>query len=416
VSKKQVKNDRKRILWVSNAPWANTGYGQQTAQIVPRLAKEYDVALVANYGLEAASTSWNANGYNIPVYPRGNEIWSNDVIPAHMHDWSNRNNDVQHLLMTLFDVWVFKGPRWADWPVASWVPIDHLPAPLEVSAWCSQKFVAPIAMSKFGASMLNNVGVECFYVPHAIEKVFKPTENVITVSQTKIDITQFMGIPKDKFVVGMNAANKGTVPNRKSFGENIVAFSLFAQKHDDVILYLHTDSTPSGGGIDLKQLIDAVGLKEHQYKFVDPYLYRGGINQQVLAGIYSQIDVLLAVSMGEGFGIPTIEAQACGTPVIVSNFAASPELVGDGWLVEGQPFWDAAQRSWFQTPAIPSILESLEAAYQRGKGRSQKAVDFAAEYDADKVYANHWKPTLDAIWQGKTGMDISTDTKGMKLA
>jgi hypothetical protein len=87
--------------------------------------------------------------------------------------------------MTLFDVWVFKGPRWADWPVASWVPIDHVPAPLEVAAWCSQKFVAPIAMSKFGASMLNNVGVECFYVPHAIEKVFKPTENVITVNQTK---------------------------------------------------------------------------------------------------------------------------------------------------------------------------------------------------------------------------------------
>ena len=99
--------------------------------------------------------------------------------------------------------------------------------------------------------------------------------------------------------------------------------------------------------------------------------------------------------MGEGFGVPVIEAQACGTPVIVSNATAQPELVGDGWLVEGQPFWNSTQAAWLHMPSVPSIVESLDAAYQRGKGTSQKAVDFAQQFNADKVFNESWKPLVD---------------------
>jgi len=101
--------------------------------------------------------------------------------------------------------------------------------------------------------------------------------------------------------------------------------------------------------------------------------------------------------MGEGFGIPVIEAQACGTPVIVSNFTAQPELCGDGWVVDGQPFWDAAQKSWFLTPSVPGIINALEEAYKRGHGTSQKAVEFAKQYQADAVYESHWKPAMKEI-------------------
>jgi hypothetical protein len=58
-----------RILWTSNAPWAATGYGQQTAQVTTRLKKEkYEIAIAANYGLEGASTSWNTPYGEIPIY------------------------------------------------------------------------------------------------------------------------------------------------------------------------------------------------------------------------------------------------------------------------------------------------------------------------------------------------------------
>jgi len=344
-----------------------------------------NVAIFNNYGLEGANTEWNG----LPIYQRGADLYSNDVVPAHMFNWTERNPKQNHILITLYDTWVFKGPRWADWNVASWVPIDHLPAPPLVANWCRQPFVTPLAKSQYGQAMLENVGIESIYIPHAIESVFKPMKR--HKGTTGRD---YIGVAEDKFVVGMNAANKGVSPNRKAFGENILAFSMFAQMHDDVVLYLHTDASNGLGGIKLKELILSCGIKEHQYAFVDSYVLRNGISQEALATIYSAMDVLLATSLGEGFGIPTIEAQACGTPVIVSEFAASTELVGDGWLVEGQPLWDAPQSSWFNTPKVPGIVDALEQAYQRGQGRSKKAQDFAKAYNADTVFEQYWKPAL----------------------
>jgi glycosyltransferase involved in cell wall biosynthesis len=153
----------------------------------------------------------------------------------------------------------------------------------------------------------------------------------------------------------------------------------------------------AAGGINLMDLINAVGLQKHQYKFIDPYLYRTALNQEIVSATYTAMDVFLGVSMGEGFGIPTIEAQACGTRVIVSDFAASTELVGEGWLVDCQPYWDPMQRSFFTTPLIPSIVDALEKAYQKGRSRSQQAIDFALLYDADTIFESHWKPVLNKL-------------------
>jgi glycosyltransferase involved in cell wall biosynthesis len=394
----------KRILWVSNAPWAATGYGQQTAQMIPRLKKDnHDVAVVANYGLEASTTTWNTPYGPVPVYPRGMEQWSNDVIPAHMHDWVIRDEEAEHLMITLFDVWVFKGEKWAEWPVASWTPVDHLPAPPDVSAWCRLPNVYPIAMSKFGKSMFENVGIESWYVPHAIEKVFKPTKTIKISDGSEIKPKEFMKIPNDVFVVGMNAANKGIMPNRKAFGENLLAFSIFVKEHPDSVLYIHSDSSGALGGIRLNELILASGIPPEKVIFADPYLLRTGLSQETMAAIYSQMDVLLATSYGEGFGVPTIEAQACGVPVIVSDFAASAELCADdGWKINGQPLWDAPQKSWFQVPAVPEIVEALKQAYNRPRGPSQVAIDFAKQYDADLVYETQWKPTLESIFSRVT--------------
>ena len=83
--------------------------------------------------------------------------------------------------------------------------------------------------------------------------------------------------------------------------------------------------------------------------------------------------------------------------MIVSDFAASTELVGDGWLVDGQPLWDAPQSSWFHMPSVPGIVDALEQAYQRGRGRSQKAQDFAKAYNADTVFNDFWKPALKVL-------------------
>jgi glycosyltransferase involved in cell wall biosynthesis len=195
----------------------------------------------------------------------------------------------------------------------------------------------------------------------------------------------------------MTAANKGVHPPRKAFAENFMAFGMFAQRHPDAVLYMHSEASASMGGLDLNLLAQMCGIAPDRIKWADPYLYRMGLPLHAMAALYSAADVLLAASMGEGFGIPVVEAQACGTPVIVSNFTAQPELVGDGWLVDGQPFWDPAQKSWFLTPSVASILNALEESYRRERGTSQKAIEFAKQYDADTVYETHWKPAMKEI-------------------
>ena len=68
------------ITWASNAPYVESGYGTQTAQVIRRLAKDgHKVAVSVNFGLDGATSSWEG----IPLYPRGFELHSADVIPAH---------------------------------------------------------------------------------------------------------------------------------------------------------------------------------------------------------------------------------------------------------------------------------------------------------------------------------------------
>jgi glycosyltransferase involved in cell wall biosynthesis len=106
-------------------------------------------------------------------------------------------------------------------------------------------------------------------------------------------------------------------------------------------------------------------------------------------------DVVLSASYGEGFGVPQVEAQACGTRVIASSWAASPDLAGpDSWLVEGHMFWDEPQSAWYMIPDVQSILDGLQLAYEAERGVSTESVKFAKQFDVETVWNWFWLPML----------------------
>jgi len=378
------------ISWFSNSPDAPTGYGVQTKQVVKRLLDDdYKVAILSNYGREGVDGETRVGNHVIPEFARGTDAYSQDVTNLNFQMWKAQNPGMPSALITLYDTWIMKG-AYKDVPIGSWVPVDHHPAPPQVLEWLARPNVTPIAMSKFGQKLIQDAGIDSEYVPHAVERVFQPTDKVGDQSNR-----EYLGFDSSDFIVGMNAANKANgLVHRKAFAENLLAFSIFAKKRKDAKLYLHTDMFGTFGGWPLTPLLESVGISTDQVVFVDQVAYRKGISQHILAGIYSAFDVYLGASYGEGFGVGTIEAQACGVPVIVSNFAASAELVGEGWLVEGQPLWDHHQRAWFNVPNVNSIVDALEQAYKRGHGVSVKALEFAKGYDADAVYEAYWKPVL----------------------
>jgi glycosyltransferase involved in cell wall biosynthesis len=156
--------------------------------------------------------------------------------------------------------------------------------------------------------------------------------------------------------------------------------------------------SPLQGGFNLLDLAGSVGIPQDAILFPNSIDYRYGFSQHNLAALYTGMDVMLSVSYGEGFGIPTVEAQACGTRVIGSSWAATADLVAeDGWLVEGQPFWDEGQKSWYNIPLIPSIVNALNLAYEAPREKSQVAIDFAAKFDVEYVWENHWIPVLEKL-------------------
>jgi len=378
-------------VW-SNSPGQPTGYGEQAKHLIDRLKRDgFNVAALSNYGLEGVVGVYESPSGSVPHYARGMDLYSNDVVGVHHKHFTNQFPKEKHLLITLYDVWVLKAKVFDEMPVASWTPLDHVTMPPLVEQFLRKPNVKPISMSPHGQRQMDAKGIKNTYIPHGIDTaVFQPTE-MIGVHKGS-DFLQ----TKDRFVVGMVAANKASgLVHRKAFSENLLAFSLFHQKYPDSMLYLHTDPIGTQGGWNLMPLLASLGIKSEAVTFPNPIDYKYGIGQKDLAGLYTAMDVLLAAGYGEGFGIPTVEAQACGTRVIGSNWAATPDLLSeDCWVVDGQLTWDAGQNAFWQVPQVTSILTALEEAYKAGKGRSGASILFARQFDVETVWQEKWLPFL----------------------
>jgi glycosyltransferase involved in cell wall biosynthesis len=378
------------IALASNSPGMPTGYGNQGKLLAERAIRSgIKFAALSNYGLEGAHSTLDIAGQKVPHYPRGFTHYSVDVMDIWYQDFANKHPELKTILMTLYDVWVYNELKF-DGPIVSWVPLDHITPPPKVLEFLQRPNVTPVAMSPFGQEQLESVGIQSEYIPHGVDtKIFKPTPLIEGVSGK-----EFMGVPEDTFLVGIVAANKANGQiHRKAFAENLLAFAIFHKKYPDSQIYIHSEPSRVYGGFELSILLKAVGLDKSAVLLPDRDMLRTGYPESHLAGFYSAMDVLLSTSYGEGFGIPTVEAQACGTRVITSNFAASKDLASaDSWLVDGQPFWDEAQSSFFSIPSINKTVEALEKAYHADRGKSQVAIDFAAQFDADLLWEQKWVP------------------------
>ena len=281
--------------------------------------------------------------------------------------------------------------------LAWWVPIDHDPVPPGVMDFFSKTGAFAIAMTRYGEEQLLKRGIpkeRVTYIPHAID-----TKEMFTdVGQ---GARKQMGIPENAHLTVMNAANRGRIPVRKAFAENLLALSEHMKKHPDAWAYIHTEPEGISDGMNLVRYLKFIDAPMDRFRWPEPMAFRNGIPSEHLKHIYSAADVVLATSMGEGFGIPTVEAQACGTPVIVSQFAGSAELAGaHSVLIHGQKMWDEFQGSFWIVPDVRQIQCALEMNYQETKAGTvdrAKVREFALHYDADLIYDKHWRPLIELL-------------------
>lgn len=143
-------------------------------------------------------------------------------------------------------------------------------------------------------------------------------------------VTERYQLP-ERFILGL-----GTLQPRKNFDGLINAFAqLIAETPGHELLSdLHLVICGGPGWMyeNLLETVKRCSLEERVH-------LPGFIRDEDLPALYSLADVFAFPSWYEGFGLPVLEAQACGTPVVAANNSSLPEVVGDGGLLV-----DAADR------------------------------------------------------------------------
>lgn len=375
-----------RILIHSNAPWAATGYGVQTRLFAPRIRDlGHEVAVSAFYGLEGAFIQWRG----MRVYPKAFHPYGMDIVAGHSADHK------ADIVITLIDAWVMDperitttGARWCPW-----FPVDHDPMPNPVREKVKHAF-QPIVYARHAEAACTEAGIDARYVPHGIDtSVYRPLP--------KDEVRRKVGLDPDAFVIGIVAANKGT-PSRKALPTQLEAFARFHARHPEAVLYLHTHLGHEMEGLDLVGVMKAVGVPEKAVRVCDRYMNIMGYPDEVMAEIYSTFDVLSAATMGEGFGVPIIEAQACGVPVIAGDWTAMGELIGPGIAISkdtGAERMLTPMNAYQYLPTVAAVEAAYEQAWERKGDQAwrDESRQFALQYDADTVTRDFWAPVLSEI-------------------
>jgi len=119
---------------------------------------------------------------------------------------------------------------------------------------------------------------------------------------------------------------------------------------------------------DPRVTVDRLGLEGN-------VVFTGQIREQDKAPLYSAATVFAFPSLYEGFGMPVLEAMACGTPVVTSNRSALPEVVGDAGLLVDP----------YDTDAICAGLADLLDHQDRRDDLARRGLDRARRFTWGQV-------------------------------
>jgi glycosyltransferase involved in cell wall biosynthesis len=195
-----------------------------------------------------------------------------------------------------------------------------------------------------------------------IDRAVRHAQHIIVPSEsTKQDLTAMLGVPPIKISVIYEAADPlfaplpiaetraevmkkynlpesfilfvGTIEPRKNVDGLIRAFHHLRSKYgvNDTALVI-----AGGGGWLYEETLELI----HQLNLDQSVFLVGRVVDEELHKLYVSARCHVHAAHYEGFGLPPLEAMACGTPTIVSNVSSLPEVVGDAALLVNPSNWE----------------------------------------------------------------------------
>jgi Glycosyltransferase len=232
----------------------------------------------------------------------------------------------------------------------------------------------------------------------------KKADKIITISQhTKKDLLEHLMIPPEQIepvylgvdphfrVIHQNQLTEtrekyhlperfilyvGSEQPRKNFQSVIRAFQSLKNTYNLEGIKLVKVGRPQIGEDDRKAIFDLIG----ELGLAKDVFFMDYVPEEDLPSMYNLADLFVYPSLYEGFGLPPLEAMACGTPVVTSNTSSLPEVVGDAGIMVDPLDVDALADSMHQVLTDDVLHEKL-----RNMGIA-RAREFSWEKTAQKTW------------------------------
>jgi len=297
------------------------------------------------------------------VRPTGNfqgligHAWEQILLPGQVTDhsilWSPANTGplaVSNQVLTVHDLSPLEHPEWFKPAFAAWyrlflpVLIRRVKRVITSSEYVRQKMIAR------------------FHLP----------QDQVTAIPAGVNLDRFYRQnPPQQY--GRYILFVGSIEPRKNLATLLKAWDLIEKRHSDVSLVLAGVSGP-------------VFRKVHFSTDIERLQLTGYVPDETLPALYSGADILVLPSFDEGFGLPVLEAMACGTPVVASTQGALPEVVGEAGILfnPGNP------------AALAEILSQCLSDLQLRKTLSLRGQKHVQQFS--------WQITAEKVWQTLQGV------------
>lgn len=398
-----------KIMIVADPPHVETGYSKQGRSLAIRLCNDgHDVYIYGPGGLQGGSYYYKgyklggakALHFNITVLGAsyGDDRAGTDGFGywlAHVEP---------DLVINLLDAMAVGRYAWTGVPTWMWAPIDSWPVTDEEGGILGRadRVMVP---SVWGTHQCTERGIDAVTVPYGYEA----TEMYVDDTARR-DFRTKLGIDEDTFLVGMVGFHY-PYPDRKGFPYGFEAIGRLAAGKGNVKAYIQTELETAPNFLNLRTLRHNLGL-DNVIGFA-PSTGPRFIDNHEMRALLNSFDVLLNSSISEGFGVPIIEAQACGTPVVINAATGAAELMGPGGAgcaPAGSMF--IADGSIASIPSVVELSNGLEIVYSEWLSDTQPRrvtiSKWAGYYDWDLLYKIFWKPAIEDF---KNDMMVRSDLR-----
>jgi len=235
-----------------------------------------------------------------------------------------------------------------------WLPIHYEPIEsYSVHVLSHFDHIIPLSPST-ERIVLKQVGHSEKCIPHVIH--FRtPIPDYVTKEQLREEF----GIPKNKWIL-LTVAGNYEPTGRKSFDTTMVTFKKFLDNHPDALLWLHAQHEDTGPSVyDLFGMAADLNIPKQSL-----IITQTSLDETTFQKIYKVADAYICGSRAEGFGVPQLEAQYHGLPVVATKFGAMEDYCWHGVCAEpAQVSYNQMQSAWWVMPSINNMADALEKVY-----------------------------------------------------